>query len=310
MVKEIVMRKATVTLLLIGLAASVGQGRGVVTKAVQKLFPGATVTRLDVEDEGLFIRGRKSDGLGFELTMSASGEAREVCEQIDVKKVPGAIVQAVGRRVKGGRILTAWKSAETSEESEEEVLYRLVVQAGGEYLTAVAEIDEDDQAVHGHVTAVLPLTRLPKAVAAAAKKHLRPIEIGRGGDDGTRSVCKTIALAEEEADEAEATMYWWHLEDPRRHYVITGDGKTVLVRQPIEPEDLPKAVGDAVKKAYPRAKVNEAVKLTENGRTAYRIEAETADDDLVLLATPDGKITVEAEEEEEGEEEEESEEEE
>ena len=170
MVKETVMREATATLLLIGLAASVGQGSGVVTKAVQKLFPGATVTRLDVEDEGLFIRGRKSDGLGFELTMSASGEAREVCEQIDVKKVPGAIVKAVGSRVKDGRILTAWMSGEAAEDSKEPILYRMVVQAGGEYLAAVGEINEDDQAVRGHVTAVVPLTTMPAPAAAAAKK--------------------------------------------------------------------------------------------------------------------------------------------
>ena len=297
------MRKVTGMLLLIGLAALVARGGGIVTKAVEKLFPGAMITRLDVEDEGLFIRGRKSDGLGFELTMSASGEAREVCEQIDVNKVPGEIVKAIRGRVKDGRLLTAWKNTGTNEESKKEVLYRLVVWVGGKYLAAVARIDGEEREVRGHVTAVVALSDLPKAVAAAAKKHLRPIEIGRGGDDGTRSVCKTIELAGGE-DEAAATMYWWHLEAPRRHYVITGDGKTVLVRQPIEPKELPKAVRDAVKKGYPKAKVMEVEKLTENGRTVYRIETETGDDEgLALIATPDGEITVDKEEEEEEEEE-------
>jgi len=56
-------------------------------------------------------------------------------------------------------------------------------------------------------------------------------------------------------------------------------------------DQVPKVVVDAVKARFPGAKLTDAVKESENGKTTYEVELEYKDQEYTVSATADGKIT-------------------
>jgi hypothetical protein len=57
-------------------------------------------------------------------------------------------------------------------------------------------------------------------------------------------------------------------------------------------DKVPKPVLDAVKKRFPKAKLVEAAKETEGGKTTYEVVIKDGDTNIDIILTPDGKISV------------------
>jgi uncharacterized membrane protein YkoI len=64
---------------------------------------------------------------------------------------------------------------------------------------------------------------------------------------------------------------------------ITADGTIVSEAHDVKPADVPKAVKDAIDKAYPGSSIKEAKVETENGKTGYEVELTTKDGTKVEL---------------------------
>jgi uncharacterized membrane protein YkoI len=58
---------------------------------------------------------------------------------------------------------------------------------------------------------------------------------------------------------------------------LTADGTIVSEVHQIKIDDLPKAIKDAIQKAYPESSIKEAKIETENGATSYEVELKTKD---------------------------------
>jgi hypothetical protein len=58
----------------------------------------------------------------------------------------------------------------------------------------------------------------------------------------------------------------------------------------IELDKLPKAVKDAVKKAYPDGELKSAEKVKENGKETFEVVLKNKRESLELVLTPEGKI--------------------
>ena len=56
-------------------------------------------------------------------------------------------------------------------------------------------------------------------------------------------------------------------------------------------KDLPKAVSNAVKKKFPKAKVVSASKELEDKKTVYEVTIEDGDQNVQVTVTPEGEIT-------------------
>ena len=58
---------------------------------------------------------------------------------------------------------------------------------------------------------------------------------------------------------------------------IAADGTIISEAKDVKPADVPKAVKDALEKAYPGASIKEAKVETEKGATGYELEVKTKD---------------------------------
>jgi uncharacterized membrane protein YkoI len=80
---------------------------------------------------------------------------------------------------------------------------------------------------------------------------------------------------------------------------LAADGTIVSESHAVKPADVPKAVKDAVEKAYPGATIDEAKLETEKGVAGYELDLKTKDGKKVEVeASADGsKLKVEDEDE-------------
>jgi uncharacterized membrane protein YkoI len=133
----------------------------------------------------------------------------------------------------------------------------------------------------------VPLDKLPKAVAEAAKKRFPKAEVvgaSKEKEDG-----KTVY--EVELKEAGKTI----------DVTITPEGAITLIEQQIDAKDLPKAVAGALEKKYPKAtyKTTEAVYAVKDGKEAldfYEVLVVTAEKkEIEVKVAADGKIKNEEE---------------
>jgi hypothetical protein len=62
--------------------------------------------------------------------------------------------------------------------------------------------------------------------------------------------------------------------------------------QKVPLDKVPKPVLDAVKKRFPKAKLVEAAKETEGGKTEYEVSIKDGETSIDVTLTPDGKITL------------------
>jgi hypothetical protein len=67
-------------------------------------------------------------------------------------------------------------------------------------------------------------------------------------------------------------------------------GKLIRVEQEISDGDLPQAVIDVIKSQYAGYRVDDAEKITENGRVSYKVEIEKKEDERKLVFSEDGKL--------------------
>ena len=76
---------------------------------------------------------------------------------------------------------------------------------------------------------------------------------------------------------------------------VSADGKSLKVEsEGVAVKDLPQAVVDAVKAAYPAGVIKEAEKETEDGQTRYSVEVKVGDKVFDVKVSADGK-TLKAE---------------
>jgi len=127
----------------------------------------------------------------------------------------------------------------------------------------------------------VPLDKLPKAVVDAVKAKF----------PGAR------LLEAYKETEVGKTTYEVGLEHKGQEIdvTLTPAGKIVEVEREIEIDDLPKAVVEALKKKYPKCKLDEAEEVVADGKTLFAVAIEAADKDLIV--TLDAKGTIIEEEE-------------
>ncbi len=157
----------------------------------------------------------------------------------------------------------------------------------GPVVSEKGNINPDGDRDGSQVGVIVAVTDLPPAVEAAAKRHLKPSEIGRvEGDRAQRFVHKV------DNGDGQPT-YRWQLDDPHREFLITADGKNVRVARAVREPELPKAIRDAVREQlnekYAKADLTGIRQVTENETLVYRM---VADNEMKLEVTP-GDIVVE-----------------
>lgn len=75
---------------------------------------------------------------------------------------------------------------------------------------------------------------------------------------------------------------------------VTADGKIVSCEKSIDAKELPKAVRQAVKAKYPKAKIKLAEEITEGEKISYEVLLATADKtEVEVVLDPEGKILKE-----------------
>jgi len=257
--------------------------------AVRKEFRGCVIREIAREDDRFEIGGKMANGKAFEAQISEDGAIEYWRRQIDPAKLPRQIVRAIMARLPEAKPIAVWEASEAEEEEEEEDLYVVELKVGKARMTAEVGYSAEEDEVFGSIAGPVRVRNLPRAVAAAAKKHLKVAEIGSDGEG--RMVQKVIELEEDEP--GQDTSYRWELERPARQYSVTADGKVVLVEQEMAEADLPKTVRQAVRKAYAKAKLVEIRKVTRNGAVSYRMEATFGYEGIEIRVTPDGKVSEE-----------------
>jgi uncharacterized membrane protein YkoI len=132
----------------------------------------------------------------------------------------------------------------------------------------------------------VPLDQVPKAVLDAVKAKFPGAKL-------------TEAAKETEDGK---TTYEVGLEHNGQEYSVslTAAGKITEIEREIEIKDLPKAVSEAIKKKYPKGKMEKAEEVTADGKTTYEVVVEASDDkDVEVTVDASGKVLKEEAEEEE-----------
>ncbi|HVA49502.1 MAG TPA: PepSY-like domain-containing protein [Pirellulales bacterium] len=132
----------------------------------------------------------------------------------------------------------------------------------------------------------VPLDQVPKVVLEAVKAKFPGAKL-------------TEAAKETEDGK---TTYEIGLEHKGQEYSVslTAAGKITEIEREIEIKELPKAVSDAIKKKYPKGKMEKAEEVTAGGKTTYEVVVEASDDkDVEVTVDASGKILKEEAEEEE-----------
>jgi uncharacterized membrane protein YkoI len=135
----------------------------------------------------------------------------------------------------------------------------------------------------------VPLDKLPKAVVDAVKAKFpgaKLLEASKETENGATTYEVTVDHKGQEFDIS-----------------LTPAGKIVEVEREIEIADLPKAVVEALKKKYPKCKLDEAEEIVADGKTLFEVTIETADDkDLIVTLDAKGMILEEEEADDDGDE--------
>ena len=124
-------------------------------------------------------------------------------------------------------------------------------------------------------------------------------------------------IASVEKEEIDGTSYYEiEIKDDKieRDIVFLEDGTLYSVEEEIASKDLPMAVMDAVKKAWPKGEVDEAEKITKESEVEFEIVVELTDGDneteYEMIVAADGKIIQQSQladdDEDEGEDDEDS----
>jgi antitoxin component of MazEF toxin-antitoxin module len=128
------------------------------------------------------------------------------------------------------------------------------------------------------------LKDLPKAVLETVKKRFPKAELIEAAKetDGTKV-------------EFEVTL---KVGETKYDVMLTPDGKITLIEKTIALKDLPKAVAEAVEKAYPKATLTLAEEMTKivEGKEVlsyYEVQLTTADKKMLEVeVSPEGKILM------------------
>jgi hypothetical protein len=198
---------------------------------------------------------------------------------IPIEKVPPEVMKAVKARFPKAEV----KGAAVEEDDEGDTIYEvLLVQDGrkidvsaepnGKLVTIEKEVDPKD---------------LPKKVAEAIQVKF----------PGAR-----IELVEEviDADDDE-TVYEFRLKlnDRDVEATVDPDGTFESYHKDIDPKNLPRAVADAIKAKYPKAKFEVAAEhMEEDEGVTYQVEIELEEGDRALTLDPKGQILEDEEMEE------------
>lgn len=197
-------------------------------------------------------------------------------ERINIppSEVPQEVVELVKRFLPEGSITEATKRVRDDEEE-----YRLRIFVSGKIVEAEFDV-EAGEPPEGKIEETVSRADVPSGVAEALARAL---------PEGAPSKGRKVTEIDKNVPEAQVT-YEWRLRDPKRHVVISPDGATTRIYQRIADGELPQAVRDTLAKEYAQTAFKHIDKITVNGQVSYHLEVQGADD---LLATPDGKVTVE-----------------
>jgi hypothetical protein len=75
-----------------------------------------------------------------------------------------------------------------------------------------------------------------------------------------------------------------------REIVMSENGTVTLVQENVDIKALPPAISSALASAYPKAKIKEAEKITQNGVVQYSVEFEAGETNTEAMLDASGKI--------------------
>jgi len=291
-----------------------------VRKALQKLYPGATVAEAESETEGMRVYEVELEqgDRDLELTVAPNGTVLEVETEIALEELPEPVKTALRRAAGGARIeevskeVTHWvvtlKKLETPEVSYEAEVVKdgremeLEFAADGTLLQE-DDADEDDDADHDEDADEhdedededkeeehLSLDNVPRAVRATIRKRARGAEIEeieRETEDG-----KTIYEAVIELRISPDGKLLDPETDDEDDDSGDDDEDEDEDEERVSLDEVPRAVRAVIMRHARRAEIEEIERETENGKTVYEAAIE-------LRISADGKLLAPEKDDEE-----------
>lgn len=131
----------------------------------------------------------------------------------------------------------------------------------------------------------VPLDKVPAAVTKAVKDKFPKAEIKEASKEVEDGVTKFEVALMDAGRNVDMTM--------------KEDGTVLEVEKEIAEADLPKAVADAFKTKYPKAKINMAEEVSKEGKSLYELHFKDGEKTKEAVYDPAGKL-VEEEDGDEG----------
>ena len=123
----------------------------------------------------------------------------------------------------------------------------------------------------------IALDKLPAKVTAAVKEKFKDAEL--------------VSASKETEDGKVLFEVQIKFKGKVVEVTLTEDGTINEVETTIEAKDLPKAVTDALEKAYPKATIKKAETIEKGGKTDYEVLIDTADKKTIEIKyDKDGKV--------------------
>ncbi len=209
------------------------------------------------------------------LATAAPAMAQEDRINIPVAEVPQPLLTLVKKFLPEGSITEATREVKKNEEQ-----YRLRIFVSGKIVEAEFDVELNGGVPEGSIEVPVAAADVPKAVADAFLKAV---------PESTLAKARKVITIDENRPEGHTT-FEWKLKEPKREVIITADGATTGVYQQIKEADLPQAVRDSLSRDYSGVKIKKIERAVVNGAVSFALDISGGDD---LVATPDGKITVE-----------------
>jgi len=216
-------------------------------------------------------------GLALAVVLAAAAPARAQEDRINipVADLPQPLLSLVKKLLPEGSITEATREVKKNEEQ-----YRLRIFVSGKIVAAEFDVELNGGSPEGSIEVPVAASDVPKAVADAFQKAL---------PEATLAKARKVITIDENRPEGHTT-FEWKLKDPKREVIITSDGATAAIYQQIKESELPQVVRDSLSRDHSGAKIKRIDRAVVNGAVSFALDISGGDD---LIATPDGKISVE-----------------
>jgi hypothetical protein len=209
--------------------------------------------------------------------LAGATAARAQEEDITLKQLPKAVVEAIKAKYEGAKLVSAEK-----ETQKDKVFYEVNIKHKDKaielLLTPEGKIVSVEQPIEAK--------DLPKAVTEAIAKRYPKAAI-KSAEETTKDNKATYAVLLE-------NDVMIGNEKQKVQLALTSAGEIQATQSLIAAKDLPKAVQEALAKKYPNTPITRANEMSQGGKTTYLAILDTPERRHMAVLDGDGKIIREA----------------